>query len=286
MLSFSRTRTASQRRIDGDISPPITTFTTSVLLFLLALYPAPETSAFFLPSPICQSPASYIDRTGSAWSLVSPRPQSSLYSSESNNTPQRPKQKKGGREGYNRNRRREEALDGMKVGHRFEMGYDIEEETVPLAEDETLPVIETIASAADMRKGEDVLALRVSRLTTVSSFFVLVSGNSRPQIQAIAGAIEEDMLEKHGLEVRNGGEGTADSGWILLDYGSVVVNVMTPVARKFYALEKLWKNGEEVDLSHILRPNLPPGSEGGREGGREGDGPGPDPSLMEDAFWS
>ncbi len=48
-------------------------------------------------------------------------------------------------------------------------------------------------------------------------------------------------MEKHGIEARNGGEGTADSGWILLDFGSVVVNVMTPVARKYYALEKLWK---------------------------------------------
>ena len=53
--------------------------------------------------------------------------------------------------------------------------------------------------------------------------------------------IQEDVMEKHGIEARNGGEGTADSGWILLDFGSVVVNVMTPVARKYYALEKLWK---------------------------------------------
>jgi len=66
-------------------------------------------------------------------------------------------------------------------------GYDIEDETIPLARDDTLPLIETIAYAADMRKGEDVYAIRVSSLTTVSSFFVLVSGNSRPQIQAIAG---------------------------------------------------------------------------------------------------
>lgn len=66
-------------------------------------------------------------------------------------------------------------------------GYDIEDETVPLEQDDALPLIETIANAADMRKGEDVYAIRVSSLTTVSSFFVLVSGNSRPQIQAIAG---------------------------------------------------------------------------------------------------
>lgn len=110
----------------------------------------------------------------------------------------------------------------MNMGPRFEMGYDIEPEVVPLEEDDTLPWVETIAAAADARKGEEVYAIRVSSLTTVSSFFVLVSGNSRPQIQAIAAAIEEDMQEKHGVEPRNGGEGTADSGWILLDFGRCV----------------------------------------------------------------
>lgn len=211
----------------------------------------------------------------------------------------------GGGDAQSHRRRRQEQLEGMNMGPRFEMGYDIEPEVVPLAEDDTLPWVETIAAAADARKGEDLYAIRVSSLTTVSSFFVLVSGNSRPQIQAIAGAIEEDMVAKHGVEPRNGGEGTADSGWILLDYGglcgvsidgcrggwmggwvllrfarpmrsrpsppphkpnirtpgSVVVNVMTPVARSYYALEKLWRKGEEVDLSHILKPNAPPGSE-------------------------
>ena len=111
-------------------------------------------------------------------------------------------------------------MEGMSVGQRFEMGYDIEPEAVPLAEDDTLPVVETVAAAADKRKAEDIYAIRVSSLTTVSSFFVLVSGNSRPQIQAIAAAIEEDVLEQHGMEPRNGGEGTADSGWILLDFGA------------------------------------------------------------------
>jgi len=64
------------------------------------------------------------------------------------------------------------------------------------------------------------------------------------------------MMEKHGVEARNGGEGTADSGWILLDFGSVIVNVMTPVARKYYALEKLWKKVSS-SLPPSLFPSLP-----------------------------
>ncbi|GAB5031162.1 iojap-related protein [Nannochloropsis oceanica] len=244
--------------------------------------------AFVLPFSSSIDPSANSHQLYSSPLLLPSRTQTTLYATGSELPPQRQKQKKGGREGYNKSRRREDALSGMNVGQRFEMGYDIEDETVPLEQDDALPLIETIANAADMRKGEDVYAIRVSSLTTVSSFFVLVSGNSRPQIQAIAGAIEDDMMEKHGMEARNGGEGTADSGWILLDFGSVVVNVMTPVARKYYALEKLWKKGEEVDLSHILKPNAPPGSENGMEEGREGgrEGPSSDPSLIEDAFWS
>jgi ribosome-associated protein len=127
----------------------------------------------------------------------------------------------------------------MTLGQRFEMGYDIEPDTVPLDQDDTLPWVETIAAAADARKGEDVFAIRVSSLTTVSSFFVLVSGNSRPQIQAIAGAIEEDMLEKHDAEPRNGGEGTADSGWILLDYGAYV-----------YVVGEMWWSQGKGNITH------------------------------------
>lgn len=107
----------------------------------------------------------------------------------------------------------------MAVGSKFELGYDLPDEEVPLEQDDTLPVVRTIAAAADKRKGEDIYAIRVSSLTIVSSFFVLITGNSRPQIQAIAAAILEDVQEQHDLEPRNGGEGTADSGWILLDFG-------------------------------------------------------------------
>ncbi len=64
------------------------------------------------------------------------------------------------------------------------------------------------------------------------------------------------MMEKHGMEARNGGEGTADSGWILLDFGSVVVNVMTPVARKYYALEKLWKKVGAFVRAPSISPSL------------------------------
>jgi ribosome-associated protein len=88
---------------------------------------------------------------------------------------------------------------------------------------------------------------------------VVLSGNSRPQNQAIAAAIQRAVLEE--FEIRPGGtgipEGNADSGWMVLDYGSVMVHVMTPKSRLFYNIEGQWKDkgGEYMQLSDILIPN-------------------------------
>jgi len=70
-------------------------------------------------------------------------------------------------------------------------------------------------------------------------------------------------------------EGTADSGWILLDYGDVMVHVMTPRSRLFYDIEGKWKKGEDMDLSGVLVPNEPIGSS--KEIGEKDE---------EDPFWS
>lgn len=135
--------------------------------------------------------------------------------------------------------------------------------------DELAPFVRTIAQAADMRKASDVIAMRISRVTTVASFIVVCSGNSRPQNQAIAAAIKGDVEEKFGDEfvMRGNGvpEGNADSGWILLDYGDVMVHVMTPKSRLFYDIEGQWsqKGGEYMDLDDVLLKDfVPPGMAG------------------------
>uniref|UniRef100_A0A7S0VSN1 Ribosomal silencing factor RsfS n=1 Tax=Hemiselmis tepida TaxID=464990 RepID=A0A7S0VSN1_9CRYP len=124
----------------------------------------------------------------------------------------------------------------------------------PLEEDPSLPMIEDIIVAADERKGERIWAARVSHLTFTTSFFVNVEGTSRPMLQAIAANVEEMMLEKHGREIK--WQGKPDSGWILLDYGDVIVNILTTAAREYYDLESLWKNGELIPLDHLVVPNF------------------------------
>jgi ribosome-associated protein len=131
----------------------------------------------------------------------------------------------------------------------------------PPQDDELAPIVRTIVKAADMRKSEGIVAIRISKVSTVAGFVVICTGNSRPQNQAIAAAIKEDVETEFGGEWTIGGngvpEGNADSGWILLDYGDVIVHVMTPKSRLFYDIEGQWreKGGEYMNLDDVLLPN-------------------------------
>lgn len=155
--------------------------------------------------------------------------------------------------------------------------------------DDLAPLVRCIAGAADKRKAEDIVALRVSKVTAMTCFIVIVSGNSRPQNSAISAAIIDDVAEQFdGLQTKRGGaEGTADSGWMLLDYGDVMVHVMTPRSRLYYDIEGQWreKGGEEMDLGDVLLPNvvlkMGEGSEAAELGGGMGG-----VSEEEDPFWS
>eukprot|EP00797_Seminavis_robusta_P006269 Sro1419_g271060.1 silencing factor RsfS (118) ;mRNA; r:6113-6466 len=94
----------------------------------------------------------------------------------------------------------------------------------------------------------------------MASFLIILSGNSRPQNQAIAAAIRKDVQEQFEMLPMGNGvpEGSAESGWMLLDYGEVMVHVMTPKSRLYYNIEGQWrdKGGVEMDLSDVILPNV------------------------------
>mmetsp|Transcript_134004 Transcript_134004/g.199306 ORF Transcript_134004/g.199306 Transcript_134004/m.199306 type:complete len:221 (+) Transcript_134004:197-859(+) len=131
---------------------------------------------------------------------------------------------------------------------------------VPPERDELANLVRCIARAADGRKADNIVAIRISKFSSLASFVVILSGNSRPQNQAIAAAIKSDVADDFDLLPGSTGvpEGTADSGWMVLDYGSVMVHVMTPKSRLYYNVEGQWsEKGEYMDLSDILVPNAP-----------------------------
>ena len=110
-----------------------------------------------------------------------------------------------------------------------------------------------LAKALDDKKGNEIKVLKTEGLTTLADYFVICTATSSTQVKAMSDACEEAM-EKHGEKVHHI-EGHRDGTWLLLDFSSVVVHVFTDETRKFYDLERLWGDAEEMDLSGILLPN-------------------------------
>ncbi|KAJ1431230.1 hypothetical protein B484DRAFT_448493 [Ochromonadaceae sp. CCMP2298] len=130
------------------------------------------------------------------------------------------------------------------------------EPMVSLADDPLVPMVEAIVKSADMRKAASIKVLRVFQLTEVTQFMILIEGYNNRQNQAIALAIEDDVQESFD-NTPFAKEGTAASGWILMDYGSIIAHIMTPQMSAFYKLEKKWAGAEYMDLTHLLVQDSP-----------------------------
>mmetsp|Transcript_4793 Transcript_4793/g.6230 ORF Transcript_4793/g.6230 Transcript_4793/m.6230 type:complete len:307 (-) Transcript_4793:125-1045(-) len=125
---------------------------------------------------------------------------------------------------------------------------------------DTMNLVNCIVHAADGRKASDIVALKVHHISTLSSVLVILSGNSRPQNQAIASVIKGDVQEQFDGQLPGGSgipEGSAESGWMLLDYGAVMVHIMTPKSRLFYNVQGQWekRGAVSMDISQMLIPN-------------------------------
>jgi len=101
------------------------------------------------------------------------------------------------------------------------------------------------ANAAEEKKGENILLLDVSRLTIVSDYFLIITAKSTPQIHAIANYIEE-KLSKFNYHLISK-EGFINSTWTILDFGNVVVHIMTEKERNYYKLERFWSNAISIN---------------------------------------
>lgn len=92
--------------------------------------------------------------------------------------------------------------------------------------------------AALGKKAEDVVMLDIRKLANFADFFVLATGRSLIQARAVADAVVEACEDAFGSPIRT--EGYSEGGWILVDYGPVIVHVFLPQTREFYNLERLW----------------------------------------------
>lgn len=105
-----------------------------------------------------------------------------------------------------------------------------------------------IAQAADDRKGSDIMVLKVSDVSYVADYFVIVTGFSNVQVRAIARSIQEKVeLEWQQLPLRV--EGFAEGAWVLLDFGDVIAHIFMPKEREFYSLEAFWGHADRVEFA-------------------------------------
>ncbi len=103
------------------------------------------------------------------------------------------------------------------------------------------------AEAADSKQGDDLVALDVSGPLPLTDIFFLVSGRNERNVQAIAGEIEDKLIEAGAKPLRR--EGRAEGRWILLDFGDLVAHVFHEEDRMYYSLERLWKDCPAIPLN-------------------------------------
>ena len=101
------------------------------------------------------------------------------------------------------------------------------------------------AEACDDRKAVDIRLIRVDKVSSLADWFVICSGLSDVQVRAIARSVEDRLEQDLGrLPLRR--EGQTAGSWLLLDYGEVIVHVLTPNEREYYDLESFWGHGDQV----------------------------------------
>lgn len=143
----------------------------------------------------------------------------------------------------------------------------------PPADSEALACL--AAEACDDRKAVDIRLIRVEDISSLADWFVICSGLTDVQVRAIARSVEDRLeLEANRLPLRR--EGQTEGRWLVLDYGELIVHVLTPQERAYYDLESFWGHGEQ---RRYVSPNQ------ASVGQPSAERPGPGPSRQGSSGW-
>lgn len=107
-----------------------------------------------------------------------------------------------------------------------------------------MDIARTIVDALEEKKGEDILLLDIHEIAIFADYFVICSGTSERMLQALADAAQEQVKKMHGVLGRV--EGSSGNGWVLVDFGDVILHLFSPERRNYYHLEELWGKGKTL----------------------------------------
>ena len=111
-------------------------------------------------------------------------------------------------------------------------------------------VAEKIVIALDSKMARDIKMLETGAITVLADYFVLCTATSTTQIKTLSDEVERALTEAGEPPLRR--EGYRSGGWVLVDFGCVVVHIFLEEARSFYALEHLWNDAAEIDIKGFL----------------------------------
>ncbi len=104
-----------------------------------------------------------------------------------------------------------------------------------------------IAAILDEKKGKGIAILKVEKETVITDYFVIATATSSTHLKALCDEVSFKLREEDGITVFRT-EGYSGGGWILMDYGDVIVHIFDSEARSFFNLEKLWNGAELIDF--------------------------------------
>jgi len=114
---------------------------------------------------------------------------------------------------------------------------------------DALEILTVAANALNEKKAREISAVKIDKLTVLTEYFLMCTATSSTHVRALCDEVE-DKLEQAGLKPHHI-EGKT-TGWIVLDYASVIIHIFSRDQREFYGLDKMWSDGEIVDLDKIL----------------------------------
>ena len=101
------------------------------------------------------------------------------------------------------------------------------------------------------KKGEDIRVIDIAGISVLADYFIIANGTNESQVRALVDNVEEE-LAKAGYEVKQR-EGYGLGSWVLLDFGDIIVHVFDRENRVFYDLERIWRDGKQVDPEELLK---------------------------------